>query len=729
VSNGNNPVWTFDGLTGAEGSLPYNSDQELRERAMALCAQGAGGHDGGEQPLCDENNYAGEYFAFFDKIGPEAEEAGDFSLIEGAAITYMDETPPNEVKMYNYAGEEFQGMPWVKYGPTHDFIYGHDQGLGIAEFELQIPEKKEPPYKPYYHHPVEIEDKECGSSDFTGCPEGANSPEINLSELPTGHYWLGANAIDAAGNRSELLPEPQIYIDHTPPVIAPFTGSLTEAHNGEVGDGSYILHFEAQDGSESAPQSGVANMEVYVDGYQRYDLHTTCPEPDGVPSSGCFGYSGNWTFNGQEYGAGTHTITVKAKDWVGNVSESKSLTVVVNDANYQPVGPGAVNLATGDYKLSATDVSVAGGTAGLSVSRVFDSRFPARGSGEPLGPGWQLSLPDSGVAEWQSLSPLENGSIALRRANGAELVFTKSGSSYVAPAGWETYTLTEPTTNPVTYKLTDARGDATTFEQPSSGGLFVPKSVVQAVGAGGLNKVTYTFTQVSGVTEPTEMLAPVPAGVSCGTLVKGCRALTFVYASSTTATGEKSNEWGECGGRLSKVIFHAWDQSKGEHGEMTETAVARYAYDSQCRLRAEWDPRISPELKTTYGYESGYNGEQDRVVSMTPPGQETWAFTYGMLSPDFNPGRLMAVTRPNASTALWDGEEHSTADDLRHADRGHQAERHERHLEQLAGDLPLPVARLRTHGRRMLQPGRRGMHDHPRRHQPDLHADQQRRGT
>ncbi len=58
--------------------------------------------------------------------------------------------------------------------------------------------------------------------------------------------------------------------------------------------------------------------------------------------------------------------------------------------------------------------------------------------------------------------------------------------------------------------------------------------------------------------EPTEVLAPVPANVTCtGTLVRGCRALKFVYASSTTATGEGASEWGDYNGRLKQVTFTA----------------------------------------------------------------------------------------------------------------------------------------------------------------------------
>jgi DNA-binding beta-propeller fold protein YncE len=170
-------------------------------------------------------------------------------------------------------------------------------------------------------------------------------------------------------------------------------------------------------------------------------------------------------------------------------------------------------------------------------------------------------------------------------------------------------------------------------------------------------ETTYTYEPVEGSTgtssmQPYEVLAPVPTGVSCGTKVEelkdGCRALTFKYAAETTAKGESESEWGEYEGHLSQVIFHGYNPSSKA---MEEKAVAQYAYDKQGRLRAEWDPRLEHPLKTTYGYDA-----EGHVTSLTPPGQESWAFVYGTIAGDANTGRLLKVTRAPASTALWNGE-------------------------------------------------------------------------
>src|SRR6185437_3399582 len=108
------------------------------------------------------------------------------------------------------------------------------------------------------------------------------------------------------------------------------------------------------------------------------------------------------------------------------------------------------------------------------------------------------------------------------------------------------------------------------------------------------------------------------------------------------------SEWGEYSGRLKTVSLYAYDPSTKA---MVEKAVAEYAYDGQGRLRAVWDPRISPALKTAYGYD-----EEGHVTAITPPGQESWAFTYGMIAGDTTGGRVLKVAQAPASSAVWGGE-------------------------------------------------------------------------
>ena len=638
---GPNPVYSWNGYTGASGASPLEDPYSLSGVPIAFCAQNAGGNDTGvPNPLCNEE-YSGSTF-FIGDIAGGGMTVFNYIRVSGATITYLDNGNPS-VEFHSNGKEG-----WNQHGSTAATISATDSGLGIHHFGLEMPVGAGEGFH---------EDIGCETNGFSGCPTSMTSEPINLSLLATGIYEVGAIAADAAGNAQlqggGTPPHyPKLYIDNTPPTLEEFTGSLAEAANSTIGNGNFTLHFGATDGSESVghQQSGVESLEVQVDARSAYTTRTTCPEPKAIPASGCYSLSGEWTMNGQSFGAGVHKVTVIAKDWAGN-TESRSLYVTVNEAENQPVGPGSVGLETGDYKLTATDVSQAAANATLSLRRSFDSRSPEQGASGPLGPQWALSVPDGASMGWQSLTPLPEGAVSVYTPSGEQLIFSpKTGGGWESPAGYQTDTLTEPSTSPAIYQITDASGNATKFTQPAEkASIFVPSKVEQSVGAGGLNRVSYSFTKTeAGITEPTKILAPEPSEGACATtLVKGCRALTFKYATSTTATGENKSEWGDYQGRLSQVYFHAWDRTKGE---MTEPVVAQYSYDKAGRLRAEWDPRVSPALKTIYGYDSA-----GRVTALTPPGHETTAFHYGAIAADANEGRLLSVAQPSASAELWNG--------------------------------------------------------------------------
>jgi RHS repeat-associated protein len=161
----------------------------------------------------------------------------------------------------------------------------------------------------------------------------------------------------------------------------------------------------------------------------------------------------------------------------------------------------------------------------------------------------------------------------------------------------------------------------------------------------------------TGGAKPVEALAAKPAGVEkCEGRPKeagshfdaGCRALFFEDAEHTSAHGEGQSEWGTYADDLEKIMFAAYNPATKK---IEEKPVAEYAYDSQGRLRAEWDPRLEHPLKTLYSYDS-----EGHLTALTAPGQQPWALTYGAIAGDTNKGRLLKATRPSASTALWSGE-------------------------------------------------------------------------
>jgi streptogramin lyase len=158
-----------------------------------------------------------------------------------------------------------------------------------------------------------------------------------------------------------------------------------------------------------------------------------------------------------------------------------------------------------------------------------------------------------------------------------------------------------------------------------------------------------TITTTGKIAVPLEVQAPVPAGVSCSPEAKpGCRSLYFGYTFEKTATGEGRSEWGKYPGRLDRIYLHTYSTATAK---MEYIKIAEYFYDIRGRLRAVWDPRISPALKTTYGYD-----QEGHVTALDPPGQEPWTFTYGSIASDAGTGRLLKMGRPPASTELWKGE-------------------------------------------------------------------------
>jgi RHS repeat-associated protein len=465
------------------------------------------------------------------------------------------------------------------------------------------------------------------------------------SALPDGEPKLGLDAWDAMGkshakeNETESLRRHAVRVDSTPPHGIVVKGLLA---GNEIAEGQYNLAVQAIDGSGSTPSSGVGSIAVSVDGRE-------IGRPKGYCSPGpCTAY-GEWPINGSEFGAGEHKLKITATDNANNVA-TEELTLKVRHATPVAVGPGSVNPQSGAFGLSATDVSVGAPGTDLGVSRTYDSRRPRAGSEGPLGPQWTLS-----VGAQEGASRLPNGNVTLTQSSGAQLTFAMNGSGgFTSPTGNANLILKEEKNSKgelTEYVLKDpATGDTTRFTSPSgpTGTLWVPS---KQEGILATETVRYTFqtVEVEGkkITEPLQELAPEPAGVSCSSELKaGCRALSFTYATKTALLPESSSEW-EYNGRLKEVSLTAYSTTSKK---MVSIPVADYSYDSKGRLHAEWDPRITPNLKTVYGYD-----EEGHVTADTPPGQQPWVFRYGTISGDTNTGRLLSVTRPAAATEAGNG--------------------------------------------------------------------------
>lgn len=316
------------------------------------------------------------------------------------------------------------------------------------------------------------------------------------------------------------------------------------------------------------------------------------------------------------------------------------------------MGPVTVDLLTGNATMTAMDVSVTTYNSDLSVERTFNSRDPGADASGPFGPGWVGSMPVmssgsnfTGLTETSSGSPSQLTMVSVTRGDSDEMHFTRNADgTFLQEVGAEDYTLTYSAGPPASYALTDASGNVTTFTVPSGSTLWKPTRIQQA---GDAAETTFDFEVVGGVTRLKRMVAPAPPDVTCTTASynnRGCRSLSFTYASSST-TPPGAGTYGDYANRLKTVSFTAWNPDLGTPA-MSTVAVASYDYDSNGRLHAAWDPRLTSPLKTVYTYDS-----DGHIATATPPGEEAWTFTYATFGSDSDTGRIKAVSRPTLKTA------------------------------------------------------------------------------
>jgi hypothetical protein len=131
------------------------------------------------------------------------------------------------------------------------------------------------------------------------------------------HYRLCADDSDpqapgphCSGDEKFTTPDPQITLGPDRP--------------------RYTLHIAAGDGSSGATQSGIASLNVDVDGTPVDNP----PDTPGCPADNC-SVDEDWTFDAADYSPGHHTVTVTATDRVGRPT-SKTLDVDIEADSTKP---------------------------------------------------------------------------------------------------------------------------------------------------------------------------------------------------------------------------------------------------------------------------------------------------------------------------------------------------------------------------------------------------------
>lgn len=342
----------------------------------------------------------------------------------------------------------------------------------------------------------------------------------------------------------------------------------------------------------------------------------------------------------------------------------------------QQVGPANVDLLSGQFTISRTDVSipVPGSEANLEFTRTYGSAFihTAGKPPSPLSDEWRPSAPAEQGFEGEAWTELrehhdpglppeydreceEEGFsheecmieealpasdwIEIEDNEGEIAAFEVQGGNYIAPEYMKEYVLSKHEVGGSTvYELASPKGTHTVFTYFSDG-IYRADSVSWQATAKSARMV-YSLNEGGGYYRLRKEIGPAPPGVTCSdataTETPGCRTLTFQYSVCNCYDYDE----------LSSITYY---NSSGQPSQAK--VVAEYEYDSSHRLSAEWDPRISPALKETYTY--GYNVN---LATLTPPGQKPWTFEYssGYLG---RGDRLTTVKRASLlespATAQW----------------------------------------------------------------------------
>jgi RHS repeat-associated protein len=309
------------------------------------------------------------------------------------------------------------------------------------------------------------------------------------------------------------------------------------------------------------------------------------------------------------------------------------------------VGPGSVDLLTGNLAVSPTDVSISGwGNTILAFSRTFNSRDAASGVESVLGPGWKpgVAVEQAGNGQWRSVrefapsaEEVEEGAepyAHLTDVKGIEYTFEKEGTAWVTPPE---LTGAELTFEAGAFVLTDSAGNRTVFGSSNGNGEYLPSRITQ----GSASSTQMVYELEPGKLRLKAIIAPAAEGIACNEATlgtTGCRSLSFEYAK-----GDKEGEPPK--GRLYRITYRGpelVEKSGVWKNETVQKEVAKYAYNAEGRLSEEWDPRISPALKETYTYEVG-----GQLKTITPAGQEPWTMQYGTADEEEANGRLISVKR------------------------------------------------------------------------------------
>ncbi|MFI7442659.1 DNRLRE domain-containing protein [Nonomuraea indica] len=414
-----------------------------------------------------------------------------------------------------------------------------------------------------------------------------------LTPATTGAHTLSVHTIDRAGNASPVT-----------------------TYAFKVGSGAAVASLAApSDGLRSAGRVPLAvTGTAFTQARFQYRRSGADPWAD-LPVAHVTGADGRpltaWPVaapdgvSGLTWDAGAHLgdAAVQVRALVAGPSgtgvESRPAEVVVDRratrAATSRIGPGVLNLLTGDYRLrTAVDTPF----AGLELTRTARSRDP--------GAAWSPAL-----TVLRETSPT---SVELTRADGTPVQFSRTGDGWEPEPGAEDLTLTG------TYTLTDSRGEVTSFTR--QGDVYVPDG--------------HTYEQAGDRLRPTSITRSGhtlefgydAAGRLATVSLKGAVIARYGY----DAAGRLAETWDP---RISPPLktLYGYDAA-GRVATLTPPGELpwSFGYEADGRLRSVSRPTLRPgttdqvagEARTTVGYGVPLTTAGGGPADVTAPHVAAW---------------------------------------------------------------------------------------------------------
>ncbi|MER6391624.1 DNRLRE domain-containing protein [Streptomyces sp. NPDC001523] len=466
---------------------------------------------------------------------------------------------------------------------------------------------------------------------------------LSIAPPKDGTHTLQVRSVDKADNKSDAVD----YTFHAGPggFIQPSAGERTarrlpliaEADGGKYDKVSFSWRRSEADPWVQIPAGNVTSNGTAL---------TAWP----VPMTG--GKNAPLVWNATDTVNPDGTVQIKS-DFTGPNSATgatEPLSVIVDrnasGAAGTTVGPGSVNLLTGDFTIAATDSS----TLGMSVTRTANSRDPLKGGKQEgqaaiFGKEWVSgTAAEATESDYSGLRKISDTAVDVVASSGDLIHFTANAakSGWIAEPGSEELTLTGGVTG--SFTLSDTDGAVTEFTKADPGleTWQVSSSLVNGLTNSTTTVVSEAVT-VDGkkLARPRKVIGPTSAATAAvctaNPATKGCRVVEFVYGSSTTAT---DLAFGDFAGQTKQILL--WSTEPGAAAATSRT-IQSYVYDKDGRLRQVWNPQITPALKTEYSYDAA-----GHIIGFTPAGELPWTFTYGQAghASTAGEGMLLSTSRP-----------------------------------------------------------------------------------